>query len=188
MFGASRIVFLLMLAATAGCNCVRVDQPFGTPPDAAQLKSLVGKWVDSDGGVVELRLDHQGHCVAGTMDWSMKSDKFEAQTEVIDVRLLAGKLMGFVRADQGYYFAWVEVVDSESLKIYLPDSSQFRKAALLGSVQQNSHGGHNDRELILVANPGLAEWLKQPQNWKVAFKSDEAVGFKRIEVASRTKN
>ncbi len=187
MVRPDRVVLLLALVVTAGCNCVRVDQPFGAPVDAMQLKSLAGKWVDDDGGVVELRLDHQGRCVAGTMDWSMKSDKFEAQTEVIEMRQLAGRLVGFIRADKGYYFAWIEV-DRHRLNVYLPDTSQFKKAIQMGIIQRSISGDPNDKELILVANSDLAEWMKQPHHWNVAFKGDEAVEFRPLAVAGRTEN
>lgn len=179
MKSACALCFVLLLAFT-GCNNVTIDKPFGDRMEPSRLERFVGKWMDQQGKIFELRLSRNRELVGGHLEWDEEAQSFTSKTVVLDVRTLKTTDYLFLTESNETIFVLVEFADADRLKVFLPDPNKFRDAVSEGSLSGVIAPKKNDRfDVRITTDEKLTSFLSK-DGWKKYFLEEPLIEYTRL--------
>jgi hypothetical protein len=175
-----RAFCLILILAFAGCDSVTIDKPFGQRIDSSKIEQVIGRWSDSDNNILELRLSKNQELVGGHLAWDEQAERFVSKTDVLDVRSLDDTVYLFLTEENETIFFRVELVNANLVKLFIPDSNEFRDAVRAGSLSGTITPKKNDHfNVRITADAKLASVLSV-DDWKKYYMTDTIIEYTRL--------
>jgi hypothetical protein len=96
---ALRLCIVMSVLAIIGCDAVIIDSPIGEKLQQADITKLMGRWTDEAQNIIELHLSDRGDVIFGVLSWNDQKQRFEAVSNVLDVRTVDESIYVFSTED-----------------------------------------------------------------------------------------
>jgi hypothetical protein len=177
---------VFLLVRLSGCDSVSLDGRIGAPLSREEASAFVGRWINNESEVIELRQTAGGVLTAGWLDWDEKEQAFVARSYRLDARRLANVTYFLCGADDDdddvFGFVRVKRIQDEQCEVYLPDPGAFRDAVKVGlvdgTVVQSKYGHFNVR--IRTDSPRTLQCLSK-ENFGDLYNAIDKQTFRRIK-------
>ncbi len=186
----SRALSLAMaLWLLAGCDTVAIDKPIGEPISSKEKASLVGTWVETEGGVTDIRRSKKGDLYIGSLSWNEKESQFKAETLAVTLTTIGQSQYVFMKSEEELVFCRFQRKDDSSFELTLPDPKAFRKVveeSIAASKGDKSKAfgvvkeeGSNLLVRLSSESKELLEFFQSPKI-DACFESKSILKYKRV--------
>ena len=185
-----RFLALGVFATMIGCmDTVSVDVPAGDRVAAEHLSQLVGRWIDPEMNVEEIRVTKAGNLISGSLYWDEATQKFLANNEDLDIRKIGDVYYMYVNLGNAISFLRLDLTDVDTIRIYIPAPDKFQTAVdsgmLTGKVTRAKNG---DLNVQITADEKFSNGILFGADWRDFYLPDMVVLKRDPRIkASRTK-
>jgi hypothetical protein len=178
------VVVASLIAACVGCDVVTLDKPIGEPLSQAEKTEFVGRWINDDSEVFDIRLTPAGTLLVGTLSWDGEKQQHHAESLAIDARKVGEAIYFLVSTDEGdILFTRIERTGKNEFTRRDPDARAFREAVEARQLDGRiSTGKNRDYVVQIPADSRLTENALSSKELPALFeKKENQQLFRRIK-------
>lgn len=173
----------MFIAGSVGCDMVTLDGPIGDPLSRAEKAAFVGRWINEDSEICEIRLTNDEKLVLGSLSWDDEQQRHRAQNHVIDSRKVGDAVYFLAHDDPNdISFARIERVGESEFKMYAPDAAKFRAAVERGILRGEIIPKKNDNYTVRInVDSPLTKPVFAAVDFSDWYLDDGTIAFRRIK-------